>query len=136
MYGRTFNVGAGNPQSVNRLVEMLGGEVAYMPKRPGEPDCTCADISKIVTMLGWQPEVASKRAWSAWSPTSNTGGMRRCGIRRRSRGPRRRGSAISAEKQPNKEPKSMVPLTERYRHKIKTPEELRAILGPPPRSGG
>ena len=27
----------------------------------------------------------------------------------------------------------MVPLIERYRHKIKTPEELREILGPPPR---
>jgi bifunctional ADP-heptose synthase (sugar kinase/adenylyltransferase) len=27
----------------------------------------------------------------------------------------------------------MVSLMERYRHKIKTPEELRAIIGPPPR---
>jgi bifunctional ADP-heptose synthase (sugar kinase/adenylyltransferase) len=28
----------------------------------------------------------------------------------------------------------MVSLMERYRHKIKTPEELRALLGPPPRA--
>src|SRR6478609_10731944 len=28
----------------------------------------------------------------------------------------------------------LVSLTERYRHKIKTPQELRAILGPPPRA--
>src|ERR1700728_1358543 len=27
----------------------------------------------------------------------------------------------------------MVSLIERYRHKIKTPEELRKLLGPPPR---
>jgi bifunctional ADP-heptose synthase (sugar kinase/adenylyltransferase) len=27
----------------------------------------------------------------------------------------------------------MVPLIDRYRHKIKTPEELRQIIGPPPR---
>src|ERR1700726_5087672 len=27
----------------------------------------------------------------------------------------------------------MVSLMERYRHKIKTPEEVRAIIGPPPR---
>ena len=46
--GERFNVGAGNPQSVNRLVELLGGDVVHVPKRPGEPDCTLADIAKIV----------------------------------------------------------------------------------------
>src|SRR6202035_131013 len=45
--GERFNVGAGNPQPINRLVELLGGEVVHVPKRPGEPDCTFADISKI-----------------------------------------------------------------------------------------
>ena len=45
--GEIWNLGAGNPQSVNRLVELLGGEVVHIPKRPGEPDCTWADISKI-----------------------------------------------------------------------------------------
>jgi UDP-glucose 4-epimerase len=55
--GERFNVGAGNPQSVNRLVELLGGSVVYVPKRPGEPDCTFADISKITTRLGWRPKV-------------------------------------------------------------------------------
>src|SRR5207302_6026226 len=29
----TYNLGAGNPQSVNRLVELLGGEVVHLPKR-------------------------------------------------------------------------------------------------------
>ncbi|MDX2099766.1 MAG: SDR family oxidoreductase [Leptolyngbyaceae cyanobacterium bins.59] len=54
-----YNVGAGNPQSVNRLVELLGsGEVIYLPKRPGEPDCTWADITKICTELGWEPQVS------------------------------------------------------------------------------
>jgi UDP-glucose 4-epimerase len=56
--GRVWNVGAGNPQSVNRLVELLGGSVVYVPKRPGEPDCTWADITRIKTELGWQPEVS------------------------------------------------------------------------------
>jgi len=41
-----FNVGAGAPQTVNRLVELLGGDVVYLPKRPGEPDCTFADIGR------------------------------------------------------------------------------------------
>ncbi|MEW6235190.1 MAG: SDR family oxidoreductase [Candidatus Omnitrophota bacterium] len=55
--GEIFNVGAGRPVSVNRLVELLKGEVVYVPKRPGEPDCTYADIAKIQTMLGWKPTV-------------------------------------------------------------------------------
>ncbi|PYM15198.1 MAG: NAD-dependent dehydratase [Verrucomicrobia bacterium] len=53
-----YNLGAGNPQSVNRLVELLGGEVVHLPRRPGEPDCTWADISKIQRELGWGPRVS------------------------------------------------------------------------------
>ena len=53
-----FNVGFGNPQSVNKLVFLLGGEKAHIPKRPGEPDCTHAQIDKIKSMLGWQPKVS------------------------------------------------------------------------------
>jgi UDP-glucose 4-epimerase len=56
--GEVWNLGAGNPQSVNRLVELLGGEVVYIPKRPGEPDCTWADIAKITAELGWEPKVS------------------------------------------------------------------------------
>ncbi len=56
--GQVFNVGAGNPQSINRLVGILGGDVVYLPTRPGEPDCTWADISKIKTQLGWKPTVS------------------------------------------------------------------------------
>ncbi|CCQ09749.1 UDP-glucose 4-epimerase [Pseudoalteromonas luteoviolacea B = ATCC 29581] len=52
-----FNVGSGNTYSVNQLAELLGGEKTYIPKRPGEPDCTFADISKITSMLDWQPKV-------------------------------------------------------------------------------
>jgi UDP-glucose 4-epimerase len=53
-----FNLGAGNPQSVNRLVKLLGGPVTYVPKRPAEPDITWADISKIARMLGWQQRIS------------------------------------------------------------------------------
>jgi UDP-glucose 4-epimerase len=56
--GQVWNLGAGNPQSVNRLVELIGGDVVHIPKRPGEPDCTWADISKIIRDLGWRPQVA------------------------------------------------------------------------------
>ena len=56
--GKIYNLGAGNPQPINRLVELLGGEVVYIPKRPEEPDCTWADTSKITRDLGWQPKVS------------------------------------------------------------------------------
>jgi UDP-glucose 4-epimerase len=56
--GEIYNLGAGNPQTVNRLVELLGGTVLHIPKRPGEPDCTWADIHKIQTHLGWKQRVS------------------------------------------------------------------------------
>ena len=56
--GEVFNLGSGNPQTVNRLVELMGGAVVYVPKRPGEPDCTWADIGKIQSRLGWKPEIS------------------------------------------------------------------------------
>ncbi len=55
--GETWNLGGGNPQSINRLVELLGGPVVHIPKRPGEPDVTWADIGKISRDLGWRPRV-------------------------------------------------------------------------------
>ncbi len=58
LVGEVYNLGTGNPQSVNRLVELLGGDVTYVPRRPGEPDCTWADIGKISRQLGWRPEVS------------------------------------------------------------------------------
>src|SRR3989338_618041 len=55
--GEIYNLGAGNPQTVKKLVELLGGSVVTLPKRPGEPECTWADISKIESHLGWAPQV-------------------------------------------------------------------------------
>lgn len=54
----TFNVGSGGTYSVNHLCELLGGDVTYIPKRPGEPDCTFADTSKIEEKLNWKAKVS------------------------------------------------------------------------------
>ncbi|MBI3956139.1 SDR family oxidoreductase [Candidatus Gottesmanbacteria bacterium] len=57
--GEVFNVGTGHPQSVNRLVELLGGQRrVHIPKRPGEPEVTQADITKIKKVLGWSPKIS------------------------------------------------------------------------------
>lgn len=56
--GQIYNIGSGSTNSVNTLVELIGGSKVYIPKRPGEPDCTYADISKIRAELGWSPSVS------------------------------------------------------------------------------
>jgi UDP-glucose 4-epimerase len=56
--GEIFNLGSGEPQTVNRLVELIGGQVVHVPRRPGEPDCTWADIGKLRQRLGWAPTVS------------------------------------------------------------------------------
>jgi UDP-glucose 4-epimerase len=56
--GKIINIGSDHTYSVNQLVELLGGEVVHIPKRPGEPDCTWADISKAKKLLNWQPKVS------------------------------------------------------------------------------
>jgi UDP-glucose 4-epimerase len=56
--GEIINVGSENTYSVSRLAELLGGDIVYIPKRPGEPDCTWADITKAKKLLNWQPKVS------------------------------------------------------------------------------
>jgi UDP-glucose 4-epimerase len=56
--GEILNVGSGDTYSINSLVRLLGAsEVTHIPKRPGEPDCTFADISRIRDKLGWEASV-------------------------------------------------------------------------------
>ena len=52
-----FNVGSGQTISVKKITELLGGDRIYIKKRPGEPDCTFADISKIKKKLDWRPKI-------------------------------------------------------------------------------
>ncbi|RTL73036.1 MAG: NAD-dependent epimerase/dehydratase family protein [Hyphomicrobiales bacterium] len=81
--GERFNVGAGNPQAINHLAKLLGGDTVYVPKRPGEPDCTWANIEKITSQLAWKPTVSFEegvaimlkdiRLWNdapLWDPAS------------------------------------------------------------------
>lgn len=56
--GEIYNIGSGNTVSINKLVDLLGGEKINIPKRPGEPDCTFADISKIKSELNWTPKIS------------------------------------------------------------------------------
>jgi UDP-glucose 4-epimerase len=52
-----MNVGSGGAYPVNLLTEIIGGPTINIPKRPGEPDVTLADTTRIRTDLGWAPVV-------------------------------------------------------------------------------
>ena len=53
-----FNVGSGDTYSINYLVKLLGGKFINIPKRPGEPNCTFADIGKITELTKWRPKIS------------------------------------------------------------------------------
>ena len=55
--GHVFNLGTGSPKSINYLVKIIGGKKTYIPKRPGEPNTTCANPNKIRKLLKWKPKV-------------------------------------------------------------------------------
>ena len=57
-HGQIYNLGAGKPQSVNKLVKLLDSKVEFIPERPGEPKITWADITKIKKELSWAPKVS------------------------------------------------------------------------------
>lgn len=81
--GTSYNVGTGAPVSVSRIADLIGGPRVHIPKRPGEPDCTWAETSKIRDAFGWSPKVtieqgvadllASIQDWRdapVWTPDS------------------------------------------------------------------
>lgn len=55
--GEIFNVGSGDHYKINLIANLLGGKKIFIPKRPGEPDKTYADISKIQKSINWQPRI-------------------------------------------------------------------------------
>ena len=55
--GEAINIGAGSNISINRIAELVGGEVEHIEPR-FEPRHTLADNSKAGTLLGWEPTVS------------------------------------------------------------------------------
>ena len=53
-----YNVGTGKPTSVNFVANKIGGKKIFIPKRPGEPDKSQADIKKISQNLKWKPKIS------------------------------------------------------------------------------
>lgn len=53
-----YNIGAGKPVKIMKLAKCLSDKFQFIPKRPGEPDCTWANISKIKKHTGWKPKIS------------------------------------------------------------------------------
>lgn len=58
---KIFNLGTGKPISVNEIVKLLDCRSINIPKRPGEPDQTNANIKKIKNELQWKPKISIKQ---------------------------------------------------------------------------
>ena len=55
--GEVYNIGSGKETSINSVANIIGGKKIYIPKRPGEPKRSLADISKIKKDLNWKPQI-------------------------------------------------------------------------------
>jgi UDP-glucose 4-epimerase len=66
-YGKVYNLGSGRSYSikfiVNELLDITGSPLkpVFGPRRPGDPDRTCASIKKIASELGWKPETSLRQ---------------------------------------------------------------------------
>ena len=56
-----YNVAAGKEISVNYIAKLIGGEKVNIPKRPGEPNRSVADINKIKSDLKWEPKISIEK---------------------------------------------------------------------------
>jgi UDP-glucose 4-epimerase len=54
--GEVMNIGAGKNASINRIAELIGGAVEYIPARL-EPKDTLADHTLATRLIGWEPQV-------------------------------------------------------------------------------
>ena len=55
--GEVYNVASGQETSINSVADIIGGKKIKIPKRPGEPDRSLADISKIKAHFNWEPKI-------------------------------------------------------------------------------
>jgi UDP-glucose 4-epimerase len=58
IHNEVFNIGGGDPISINQIVSILSSEHVSIPERPGEPKITWADISKAENLLDWIPQIS------------------------------------------------------------------------------
>tara|TARA_X000000950_G_scaffold288217_1_gene403944 strand:- start:5947 stop:6942 length:996 start_codon:yes stop_codon:yes gene_type:complete len=58
--GKIYNVAGGKEVKVNTIAKLIGGKKVNIPKRPGEPDRSLADIQKVKKDFKWKPQISIK----------------------------------------------------------------------------
>ena len=53
-----INIGSGKPRSVLEMTNILRGKRVFIPRRPGEPNITHANIYRAKLLLNWSPKVS------------------------------------------------------------------------------
>jgi UDP-glucose 4-epimerase len=61
-----FQLGTGRNYAINELANMFGGEIEYVPDRPGEAYETLANFSEMRERTGWQPQVVLEDYILSW----------------------------------------------------------------------
>ena len=56
--GTILNLGGGKEVSVNKIANLISNKKVYIPKRPGEPDRSLANINLAKKLLNWKPKVS------------------------------------------------------------------------------
>ena len=54
---KIFNIGSSRPIKVNYLAKLISKKFHYVPKRPGEPDKSHANINLVKKLLKWSPKI-------------------------------------------------------------------------------
>ncbi len=55
---KIYNLGSGKETSINKIASIVGGKKTFIPKRPSEPNRSCANISKIKKDINWKPKIS------------------------------------------------------------------------------
>tara|TARA_A100001388_G_scaffold277552_1_gene269442 strand:- start:3644 stop:4627 length:984 start_codon:yes stop_codon:yes gene_type:complete len=55
--GDIINIGSGVETSVNEIAKVISKKKIFIPKRPGEPDRSKANIKKAKSILKWKPKI-------------------------------------------------------------------------------
>tara|TARA_B100001057_G_C22744674_1_gene909253 strand:+ start:330 stop:1325 length:996 start_codon:yes stop_codon:yes gene_type:complete len=58
---KVLNIGSGNPRSILNMLEILKGRKIFIPKRPGEPHITHANIRTAKRILKWKPKTSLEK---------------------------------------------------------------------------
>ena len=58
---KIYNLGSGKETSINKIASIIGGKKTFIPKRPGDPSRSCANILKIKKDINWKPKISIKQ---------------------------------------------------------------------------